>query len=197
MDVNTFDDTADSANEVSSEIINSLGSEYELIKGVDYQTTTFARGTPKGKLTFVERAAREFAEVVDFFAGTNFEAIILDRKNNLQISSQYFTTPKWLWMKGTKIDPAQNDFIGAKALAAYHESRYIENNQRDTFEQMPWAATEEEIFTILDNRYVQLDSGSVAKLKVVTWSEETNMAQVDYEIIVPSVNEETIELDAG
>jgi hypothetical protein len=62
---------------------------------------------------------------------------------------------------------------------------------------MPWAATEEEIFTILDNRYVQLDSGSVAKLKVVTWSEETNMAQVNYEIIVPSVNEQTIELDAG
>lgn len=197
MDVNTFDDTVDSANEVSSEIVNSPGAEFELIKGVEYQTTTFARGTPKGGLTFVEKAAKNFAIAVDFFTGSDLASGIEGRKDTLQISSQYFTTPKWLWMKGTKIDPAQNDFIGAKALATYHEPRYIENNQRDTFEKMPWAATEEEIFSILGNRYVQLDNGTVAKLKLGNWSEETNLALIDYSILVPSVNETTIEINPG
>lgn len=197
MDVNTYDDTTDSTNEVSSEIVNSPGADYELIKGLEFQTTTFARGTRKGDLTFVQKAAKAFAIAVDFFAGSDFASVIDAQKNNLQISSQYFTRSKWLWMKGTKIDPNQNDFIGALKLASYHESRYIENNQRDTFEKMPWAATEEEIFSILDNRYVQLDNGTVAKLKIGTWSEETTIAQLDYSIIQLPVNEETIEIDAG
>lgn len=197
LDINTFDDTSDSTNEVSSEIINSPGSEFELIKGLEFQTTTFARGTPKGKLTFVEKAAKTFATAIDFFAGSDFASQIEDRKNILQISSQYFSRSKWLLMKGTKLDPNQKDVIGAKKLATFHESRYIENNQRDTFDKMPWAATEEEIFTVLDNRFVQLDSGDIAKIKKGNWSEETFIAELDYTILRDSVNEETIEIDPG
>lgn len=196
-DFNTFDDSADTTNEQSSEIINSPGASFELIKGLEFQPTTYSKGTPKGGLTFVEEAAKILAEGIDFFTGSDLATSIADRKNVLQISSQYFGRTKWLWMKGTKLDPDQNDFIGASALEAYHVSRHIENNQKDTFEKMPWAATEDEIFTLLDNNYVNLDNGQVAKVLRGTWSEETNMALIDYEIKRASVNEITVEINPG
>jgi len=194
---NTLDDTKDTTNEQSSEIISSPGASFELIKGLEFQTTTYAKGTPKGKLTFVEKAAEVLAKAIDLFTSTNLAASISNRKNVLQISSQYFTRTKWLYMKGTKLDPNQNDFIGARALEAYHISRHIENNQKDVYEKMPWAATEDEIFTLLDNNYVNLDNGEVAKVLRGTWSEETNMALIDYEITRASVNETTIEINPG
>ncbi len=196
-DFNTFDDTEDSTNEESSEIINSPGASFELIKGLNFQTTTYSRGTPKRKLTFVEQAAKDVAIAIDFFTGSNLAVLIDDRKNVLQIESQYFQRTKWLWMKGTKLDPDQKDFIGAAALMAYHEPKFIENNQKDVFEKMPWAATEDEIFTLLDNNYVILDNGKVAKVLRGTWSEETNMALIDYEIKRDSVNEVTVEINPG
>jgi hypothetical protein len=170
-DFNTYDDTKDSTNEQSSEIINSPGASFELIKGLDFQTTTFSRATPKGKLTFVEKAAKVVAEGIDLFTGSSLATLIDDRKNAIQISSQY--------------------------LESYHVSRHIENNQKDTYEKMPWAATKDEIFTLLDNNYVILDNGKVAKVLKGTWSEETHMALIDFEIKRESVNEETVEINPG
>ena len=196
-DFNTFDDTTDSTNEQSSEIINSPGPSFELIKGLDFRTTTFSRATPKGKLTFVEKAAKALATGVDFFTGSDLASIIDDRKNVIQISSQYFNRTKWIYMKGSKLDPSQNDFIGTSALESYHVSRHIENNQKDTYEKMPWAATKNEIFTLLDNNYVTLEGGQVAKVLRGNWSEETNLALIDYEVKRDSVNEQTIEINPG
>jgi hypothetical protein len=196
-DFNTLDDTKDSTNEQSSEIINSLGANYELIKGLNFQTTTFCRGTRKQKLTFVEKAARVLAQGIDLFTGSDLVAKIDDRKNLLQIESQYFSRTKWLYMKGTKLDPNQNAFIGASALEGYHTSKHIENNQKDTYEKMPWAATKDEIFTLLNNNYINLDGGAVVKVIKGVWSEETNLAHLDYEIKRAAVNEQTIELNPG
>jgi hypothetical protein len=197
MDFNTFDDTKDSTNEQSSEIINSPGASYELIKNLDFRTTTFARGTRKGKLTFVEKVAKTFAEGIDLFTGSDLASIIEDRKNVLQLETQYPSVTKWLWMNGSRLHEDQNQFIGAKALEAFHIPRQIENNQKDTVEKMPWASTKEELFDLLDNNYVNLDNGKVAKVLRGTWSEETHIALIDHEVKRASVNEETIEINPG
>jgi hypothetical protein len=197
-DVNTMDDTKKTVFEVSSELENTQGINYELIKGVDFVNIPFARGTRKGSLTFVEAAAKVLAQAVDLFTGGNLSAQINDRKNVMQVSSQYFSVTKLLWMNGTKLHPNQNAFIGADVIVnQYHASRFIENNQKDVYEQMPIALTESEIFNILQNNFVILNNGQTAEIKRVNWSERRHMAMIDFTVRREAVNEKTIVLNEG
>jgi hypothetical protein len=197
-DINTFDDTRKSTYEISSEIINSPGADFELIKGIDFLNIPFARGTRKGVLTFVEKAAKVLAEAVDFFTGGNLAASIEARVNVMQISSQYYGVTKLLWMNGTRLHQNQNAFIGCQSLVTqYHASRFIQNNQKNVYQGMPLAANESEIFNILANNFVILNNGQTAEIKRVSWSERRHMAEIDFTVRQQSINEQTIVIDAG
>lgn len=197
-DVNTFDDTKKSVYEISSEIITSPGPDYELLKGFDLVDIPFARGTRKGSLTFLEKAAKALAQVFDEFTGGNLVALIDGRKDVMQISSQYFSTTKLLWMSGTRLHSDQNAHIGADVIINnYHFSRKIENNQKDVFENVPLAATESEIFNILSNNFVNLDDGRTCEIKRISWSEKTHLANFDFTVRRPSINEQTTVINAG
>ena len=197
-DVNTLDDTKKTVYEVGSEVITSPDPFLELIKGSDIVNIPFARGTRKSQLTFVEQAAKVLASAVDLFTGGSLAATVDARKNVLQVSSQYFTVTKLIWMNGTKLHSNQNAFIGADVIVnTYHSKRFIENNQKDVFEQMPIALTESEIFNILQNNYLNLNTGSVCEIKRIAWSEKLHKATVDYTVKRASTNEQTIVINAG
>lgn len=197
-DVNTFDDTKKSTYEISSEVVNSPGADFELIKGVDFLNIPFARGTRKGQLTFVEQAAKFLAGAVDLFTGGNLSAQIEERKNVMQISSQYFGVTKLLWMNGTKLHQNQTSFIGCDVIVnQYHASRFIENNQKNVYQGMPLATNESELFNILANNFVILNNGQTAEIKRVSWSERRHMAEIDFTVRQQSINEQTTVIDAG
>jgi hypothetical protein len=197
-DINTFDDTKKSTYEISSEVINSPGADFELIKGIDFLNIPFARGTRKGTLTFVEKAAKVLAQAVDLFTNGNLSATIEARINVMQISSQYYGVTKLLWMNGTRLHQNQNAFIGCEALVnQYHASRFIQNNQKNVYQGMPLAANESEIFNILANNFVILNNGQTAEIKRVSWSERRHMAEIDFTVRQPSINEQTTVIDAG
>jgi hypothetical protein len=197
-DINTLDDTKKTVYEVGSEVITSPDPFLELIKGSDIINIPFARGTRKSQLTFVEEAAKVLASAVDLFTGGSLASTIDARKNVLQISSQYFTVSKLLWMNGTKLNSNQNAFIGADVIVnTYHSNRFIQNNQKDVFEQMPIALTESEIFNILQNNYLNLNTGNVCEIKRIAWSEKTHKATSDYTVKREGINEQTIVINAG
>jgi hypothetical protein len=197
-DINTFDDTKKSTYEISSEVVNSPGADFELIKGVDFLNIPFARGTRKGQLTFVEQAAKLLASAVDLFTGGNLSTQIEERKNVMQISSQYFGVTKLLWMNGTKLHQFQNSFIGCDVIVnQYHASRFIENNQKNVYQGMPLATNESELFNILANNFVILNNGQTAEIKRVSWSERRHMAEIDFTVRQQSINEQTTVIDAG
>lgn len=197
-DINTFDDTAKSLYEVSSEAINSPSINHELIRRYDRVGIPFARGTRKGSLTFVEQAAKQLAKALDLFTGGNLSAKIEARKDVMQVSDQYFGVTKLLWMNGTRLHSDQNAYIGADVIVnTYHSSRFIENNQKKVVKDMPYASTEEEIFNILLNNYVNLQNGSVAKITSLNWSPKGNVAGVDYTVKKPAINEQTVVINAG
>jgi hypothetical protein len=197
-DINTLDDTKKTVYEVGSEVITSPDPFLELIKGSDIVNIPFARGTRKSQLTFVEEAAKVLASAVDLFTGGSLASTIDARKNVLQISSQYFTVSKLLWMNGTKLNSNQNAFIGADVIVnTYHSNRFIQNNQKDVFEQMPIALTESEIFNILQNNYLNLNTGNVCEIKRIAWSEKTHKATSDYTVKREGINEQTIVINAG
>lgn len=195
-DFNTFDDTFQSLFEVSSEVLNSPNRASELIKGYDLVNIPFARGTNKGSLNFLERSAKTLASAVDLFCGSNLSAKVNSRRNVMQISSQYFSVTKLLWMNGTRLHQEQTNFIGAQAIALnYWYSRFIDVNQKNVYEAMPVAMTENELFSILDNNYITLDDGQIAEITNVQWSELQAKAIVNYNVLRPKINEKTVQIN--
>lgn len=195
-DFNTFDDTYQSLFEVSSEVLNSPNRASELIKGYDLVNIPFARGTNKGSLNFLERSAKTLASAVDLFCGSNLVAKVNSRRNVMQISSQYFSVTKLLWMNGTRLHQEQTNFIGAQAIALnYWYSRFIDVNQKNVYEAMPVAMTENELFSILDNNYITLDDGQIAEITNVQWSELQAKAIVNYNVLRPKINEKTVQIN--
>ena len=195
-DFNTFDDTFQSLFEVSSEVLNSPNRASELIKGFDLVNIPFARGTNKGSLNFLERSAKTLASAVDLFCGSNLVAKVNSRRNVMQISSQYFSVTKLLWMNGTRLHQEQTNFIGAQAIALnYWYSRFIDVNQKNVYEAMPVAMTENELFSILDNNYITLDDGQIAEITNVQWSELQAKAIVNYNVLRPKINEKTVQIN--
>ena len=197
-DLNTFDDTAKSLYEISSQVINSPSVNHELIRRYDRVDIPFARGTRKGSLTFVEEAAKVLAKAIDLFTNGNLAQKVEARKDVMQVSEQYFGVTKLLWMNGTKLHSNQNQFIGADVIVnKYHANRFIQNNQKKTFEGMPYASTEEELFNILANNYVNLENGQVAEIRRIAWNAKECLASVDWRTKKPPVNETTTIINAG
>jgi hypothetical protein len=197
-DFNTFDDTFQNLYEISSETLSSPDRSYELFKGFDLVDIPFARGTNKGNLNFLEEAARGFAKAIDLFTSGNLSAKIEARKNALQISSQYFNNTKLLWMQGSKLHPQQTNFIGCQAIANnYWYSRFIENNQRRIYENVPVAMTESELFALMQNNYIVADDGQVVEITSIQWSEREHYATVSLRVPQQSINEKTVIIDDG
>jgi hypothetical protein len=197
-DFNTFDDTKENLYEVSSEVINSTGKAYELIKGFDLIDIPFARGTAKGQLNFLEKAAKSYAKAIDLFTSGNLSSKIEARKNALQISSQYFNVTKLLYMNGTKLVDNQLAFLGCKAIAnKYWINRYIQNNQKRIYENVPIAMTESELFALMANNYIVDDTGVIAEVMSVQWSELEHMATATIRVNQQAINEKTLIIDDG
>lgn len=198
LDFNTYDDTRKSVYELQSDVVTSTGKSYELIKGIDKIDIPFARGTRKEELTFVEKVARVFAQAIDTFTSSNITAKIDARKNVLQIENQYFDVTKLLLMSGTKLAGNQNDVIGCEAIVQnYWYSRFITNNQKDIFNSMPLAVTQEEFFTMEDNNFLLLNDGTTIKVLRAEWSEDDNVADLTYSKRKAAINEKNTVINAG
>jgi hypothetical protein len=195
-DFNTFDDTFQSLFEISSEVENSPDRALELIKGYDLINIPFARGTNKGSLNFLEKSAKVLAQAVDLFCGSNLTSRVNARKNVMQVSSQYFNVTKLLWMNGTRLHQEQTNFIGAQAIMLnYWYSRFIENNQKNIYDSMPVAMTENELFALFDNNFITMDNGQVAEIVSVQWSELQAKAMVNYNVLRPRINEKSVQIN--
>ena len=172
--------------------MSSPDPELELLEGYDEVRMNFARGTRKNELTWLEDAVKVFLSGLDIFTGGNLSATIEDRKKVLQVSNQYFSVTKLLYCQGTKLHPEQNDFIGTDKIIEAHDSISIVNNQKKTKNGMPVAVTESEIFNILGNNFVILNSGLTAEVTKLLWSEETNVATIDFTVKKQAVNVQNI-----
>ena len=194
IDMNTFDNTEGTVSEISNEVINSPDPELELIKNYTELRLNFARGTRKNDFTWLEKAARGFAQAVDAFLNTSLTSGIDKRKGIMQISSQYFSITKLLYCQGSKLAQNQNDFIGTDKIIQKHLVDSLENNQKDVYQNMPIATTEQEFFQFLNNNFVNLESGKTVEITKASWSEHRHVALVDYKERKEAVNIKSIAL---
>ena len=99
-------------------------------------------------------------------------------------------------MNGTRLHQEQTNFIGAQAIMLnYWYSRFIENNQKNIYDSMPVAMTENELFALFQNNFITMDNGQVAEIVNVQWSELQAKAMVSYNVLRPRINEKSVQIN--
>jgi hypothetical protein len=172
-----------------------------LIKGLQEVPIAFSLGANKSKLNLIELIGLGTFAVIDFatyvftfgFGGTNFTNIITDRLAALQISQQYFSVTKSLFVvdNGTKtlqgvtfpkVKFADNYRLECSAEKLWNSYHYINDITENDFlirENIRFRLRANEFVNLLNTNYALID-GKVCELLKIEWIDEEHFAQVTY-----------------
>ncbi len=180
-DVNTLDDQQGSINEWNVSILTSPHPDIVTIKGYESVDIPMAKGARKTKLSFVENIAKNLAKAVDFFTGGNTEDLVKDRVNIMKLSDQYFNVTKLVYMKGNRLHPDQDFFIGTQAINDnYFTDLNPEKNQIKLTVGMPIGLGLDKILQIESNNYVNLGN-KVIRINYISFNDDDRDAEMDFE----------------
>ena len=183
-DFNTYDDTNNTIVEFDTKLSVSPHEDIQLLKGLEQVPTNFARGTRKNELDFIEKAVKVLASAVDLFTGGAISNAINNRKGVLIVSQQYYSVTKLLWMQGDKISPNDKEVLDPENIINnYHEDLKVENNTKEVIENMPIRMNELNFLQFVNKKFVTLESGELASVKRVEWSEEDSEGSVTFEVL--------------
>ena len=155
----------------------------------------FALGSTKEKLTLVEKLSIGIGATIDALtyvftfgqAGTSYASGVLLKKGVLQVSQQYWTLSKCLYVKNTnggiQIDTSAYD-TKYSAIALYNNYHYINEIQINGFKQYenaPIRITNNDFVNLLNNNYVNIN-GINAEIMRIEWYDEKHNAIVTYRI---------------
>lgn len=187
-EVHTTDEIYEySQAEFSTEPINFVNEDLVSIKNLNDVNIGFSLGSRKNNLTFVENLALGLFEVVDlltnvlsFGNGTNFSGTVGNRIGMLQISSQFFSQTKILYLVSGKQPQNFEDFIGAKALwDNYHNINFITENAYEIRENARIRLRSSEFVNLLNNNYAEID-GEICEILRIEFVDESGFANVTY-----------------
>lgn len=180
-DTHTADIINGAGVEYSTEPTQVLNDDLVRIEGFIPRNIPFALGARKDDLNFVEKAARGIAKAADLFMGTSLVAKIENRKGALQISSQFFDTTKLLWTSGGKQPQNYMDFLGADVIFnKYHLSNSVANSTYSVKESMTIPMDSLKFNDLLENNFVNLETGETVKILNIQYFPELREAEVTY-----------------
>jgi hypothetical protein len=176
-----------SQSEFSTEPINFVNEDLITIKNLNDVNIGFSLGSRKNKLTFVENLALGLFTVVDlitdiltFGNGTNLSGTVTDRIGMLQVSSQFFSLTKLLYLVNARQPNNFQDFIGTKALwDNYHNINFITENSYEIRENARIRLRASEFVNLLDNNYAEID-GEICEILRIEFIDESGFATVTY-----------------
>ncbi len=162
------------------------------IKGLNEVQIPFALGARKTKLTWIELIAQDIFRSIDQFTsiignGTNFEQQILDRKDALMISQQYYSKTKVLYggpgsVKPNQLIQQENYFDEVSATALWNKYHYINQIQIYDFiirENVRIRISSEDFVSLLNNNYAFIN-GQVCEILKLEWIDEKSLASLSY-----------------
>ena len=191
-DINTLDDLQGNFDEYNVDLINSPYPDIKTLKGFNDVTIPMARATNKNKLSFVENVAKALAKAVDTFTGGSLEQKILDRKNIMRVSDQYFTVTKFAYCQGKRLHPNQNQFIGTDVIKNnYHNDLDVQNNTIQLTVGMPIGLSLSKILQLEQNNFVNLGN-KVIRINYINFNDDDNDAVIDFE---ERMNEPNIKME--
>lgn len=171
-------------------------SDLVTIKGLNEVSINFAVGANKDKLNFLEIYVKTALTIIDFITdlatvgnGTNFAQQIIDRKDALKISQQYFSISKALYVKsigGDKVildtDKFDTNYSAIALWNRYHYINQISLNNYIIKENVRIRIKESDFVTLLNNNFV-LINGVSAEIIKLEWTDEKHDALITYKEI--------------
>ena len=174
-DINTFDDSKGQIAEKGAQLLVDPNPDIRLLKGLEQVDNRFSLGTRKDELTFAEKVLKTLAQAVDLFTGGSLSTKIDNRVGLLQISQQYFSNTKLLWMTNNRIASDHKEKLGAiNILNEYHRPFEL----KAVLENMPIRMTKKDFLLYSEQYFVILNTGQEAEIRRLSWNEQDNLAEV-------------------
>jgi hypothetical protein len=184
-DVHTLDFYDPTDAEYSTEPSNVINEDLVSIKGLNEVIIPFALGVRKTKLTWLEKLAKEFFEVIDaltgiFGGGTNYVGQINSRIGVLVVSQQFFSITKLLYTIGGKQPANYQNYLSAKSLwSNYHYINQIALNDYLIRTDVQAAISPTDFLNLLNNNYADVN-GTVVEVLRIEWIDEKASAKITY-----------------
>jgi hypothetical protein len=198
-DTNTYDDTKGHIMEVDTSVTTSPDRAIQLLKGLERINNPFSLGTRKDSLSFAEKSLKTLAKAVDLFTGGSLASKINNRVGVLQLSEQYFSNNKLLWMDGNRISVNHREKLSAKNIInTYHDTKDVSVTTREVIEDMPIRMTEDEFLLFSQQNLAKLNNNLTIKILSLQWSELEHEASCSFEVdSLFNVNTTKTVLNAG
>lgn len=184
-DTHTLDYYDPTDAEYSTEPISPINPDLVTIKGLNDINIPFALGSRKNGLNWLEKFVKGFFEVVDavtgvFGGGTNFASIIENRIGVLQISTQFFSQTKLLYLIGGKQPANYMDFISAPTLwKKYHYINQIQLNSFKVRNEIRTRISSQDFVDLLGNNYAEIN-GQTSEILRIEYIDEKSYALISY-----------------
>lgn len=181
-DIHTLDNIEPTNAEYGTDNVNQIAPELNLIKGLRDIDIPFAHGIRKSEFSWVENLALDYFSIIDALTGLNTSALIENRLGVMQISQQFYSTTKLIYIKNNRIPSNYLDFIGAKALwDNYHSKSQIQQNGFNIVENAPLLLNFEQFEQIINNNYIMINNVSCEILSV-DFVPYSSKATINYQV---------------
>jgi hypothetical protein len=158
-DIHTLDNIDPTNAEYGTDNVNQIAPELNLIKGLLDVNIPFSQGIRKSEFNWIENLAFEYFSVIDALTGLNTSALIENRLGVMQISQQFYSTTKLIYLQNNRIPTNYLDIIGAKALwTNYISKMQIQQNGFKIYENAPLLLNFEQFEQILNNNYITINN---------------------------------------
>jgi hypothetical protein len=184
-DIHTMDFFNPTDAEFSTEPANVVNADLVSIKGLQDVNIPFALGVRKNNLNFIEKTAKVFFVFIDavstiFGSGTNFAGSIDDRIGMLQISQQFFTQTKFLYLIGNKQPANYISFVSASGLwNKFHFINQIQLYQFQVRSDVRTRISESDFVNLLNNNYATIN-GVRCEILRIEYIDEKSYATINY-----------------
>lgn len=184
-DIHTIDEPDFYDAEYSTEALNVVNPDLINIKGLHDVNIPFAMGSRKEDYNFTEKAALIVFETIDqvtgiLGGGTNFANKVEDRLGVLEISQQFFSITKMLYIIGPKQPTNYDLFISASQLwQGYHSINQIQLNDYKVKSEIRTRIRTEDFVNLLTNNYANIN-GVMCEILNMEWIDEKSFAIITY-----------------
>jgi len=186
-DLHSLDDFEGTEAEYSTEPTSVINDDLVTIKGLNEVAIPFALGRRKNYLNFLEEDVYSFLFIVDLviaaFGGfSSLASQVENRIGVLQISSQYFSTTKLLYVTGNggKQPKTYLDFLSASSIYNnYHKINEITINDYKIRENLRTRISEQNFLSLLNNNYAEIN-GKVCEILKIEYIDDKSFSQISY-----------------
>ncbi len=172
-DIHTLDQFEPTNAEYGTENVNQLTPDLNLIKGLVTADIPFSLGVRKSELSWIENYALSMFSIVDTITGVNTSALIENRLGVVQISQQFYSNTKLLYIENGKQPANYLQRIGAPALwTNYHSINQIQQNGFNEYETAPLMLNFEQFNQLINNNYITIgtDNCEIVTIDFVPYS---------------------------